>query len=483
MRIYLLIHYNLGICYLRSKKDLGKAIGYLEKAIEHISKKHNAFAYEERNAPISAHFELGKAYQLTNKLDEATSQFRKCIALLPKRNLLQEELSRHIEMCEFAKSQMANRLNVKISNLGEKINSTYSDFGPILNTDESIMAFTSNRLGSTGQEIAKNGNYYNDIYISNSDGHFWSDPQNINGKINSKFNDVAAGLSSDGQQLFLFNDQTGYSYLYQSNFFNGEWSPIEFINENMKDSSLESHSSISLDGSLLYFASSREGGYGGTDIYRCRKLPNGAWAKAENLGPKINTKHDEISPYIHPNGSILFFSSKGHQNLGGFDIFSSEIDENQELATPKNIGYPVNTTGDESYYVLNAEGRRAYFSSTKPGGLGNEDIYVAEFFDYEKIAVTILKGTITIKDQGDSEAQAEILVYDNADLSSPPGIFKPNSSTGKYVIVLKPGRDYKIEYLLNDLIVKTDHIFVLEESVYQEIEKSVIMEPIELDAE
>ena len=109
------------------------------------------------------------------------------------------------------------------------------------------------------------------------------------------------------------------------------------------------------------------------------------------------------------------------------------------------------------------------------------ELTAAEFFDYEEIAVTILKGTITIKNGHESQAQAEILVYDNAELSSPPQIFKPNSSTGKYLIVLKPGRDYKIEYLLNDQIVKSDHIFVLEESVYQEIEKSVEMEPVELD--
>jgi len=202
---------------------------------------------------------------------------------------------------------MANKLNVKISNLGAKINSPYSDFGPIMNADESIMVFTSRRKGSTGQKKAIDGNYYRDIYISTSDGFFWSNPTKISATINSEFNDVAAGFSADGQQLLLYNDQTGKSYLYQSHFSDGNWTPIEALSENIKDTYLESHSSVSFDENLLYFVSAREGGYGGTDIYRCRKLPNGEWAKAENLGPKINTKHDEVTPFIHPNGSILFF--------------------------------------------------------------------------------------------------------------------------------------------------------------------------------
>jgi len=475
------IKYKLGLCYLKSKIDLNKAIEYLEKSIEHTSKKYDAMDFNEYNVPFSAHFELGKAYQLVNKLKKAISQYKKCSSLLPNRALLQNDLARHIEMCKFSMIQLSNKQNVKITNLGENINSTYSDFGPILNADETIMVFTSNRIGSTGDKIAKDGKYYEDIYISTSDGFFWSKPKKISTKINSNFNDVAASFSLDGQQIILYNDQTGVRYLYHSVYTNGSWTPIVILSEIFIDSSLESHSSISLDGNLFYFSSSQAGGYGGSDIYRCKKLPNGEWAKAENLGPKINTKYDEITPFIHPNGSILFFSSKGHQNMGGFDVFSSELDENLEFSTPLNVGYPINTTSDERFFVLNTEGKRAYYSSIKSDGYGSDDIYMADFLDHEEISVTILKGIINTTKNPGSLDFIEILVYDNADLSAPPQVYKPNSTTGKYLIVLKPGKDYRIEYLLNEQIIQSEHLFIPEESAYQEIEKSIEIKPIELE--
>ena len=227
--------------------------------------------------------------------------------------------------------------------------------------------------------------------------------------------------------------------------------------------------------------SDRDGGFGGKDIYRCNKLPNGDWAKAENLGPKINTPYDEVTPFLHPNGRILFFSSNGHQTIGGLDVFFTEIDKVTGFGHPVNVGYPINSTADDSHYSLNSEGRRAYFSSFTNTGIGASDIYEAEFFEYDEIALTVLRGVIALEQEGVSFSEIEILVYDNADTLKMPDLYRPNVSTGKYIIMLSPGKDYRIQYKMKGAIVLVEFIFVPEESAYQEIEKILELSPIELD--
>ena len=116
-------------------------------------------------------------------------------------------------------------------------------------------------------------------------------------------------------------------------------------------------------------------GYGGLDIYRIKKLPNGKWSKALNLGPQINTPYDEEGPYLHPDGTSLFFASKGHNTMGGYDIFVSHIDENEKWSVPENLGYPINTPDDDVYYVPSVDGRRAYYASYSNNSLGNFDLF------------------------------------------------------------------------------------------------------------
>ena len=132
---------------------------------------------------------------------------------------------------------------------------------------------------------------------------------------------------------------------------------------------------LSPDGNTLYFVSDRPGGFGGEDIYRCVKLPTGRWSKATNLGPTINTEYDEDAPFMHPDGVTLFFSSNGHKTMGGFDIFFS-VKSDSGWYPPQNMGYPINTTDDDVFYVMSSDGKRAYFSSVRPEGLGEQDIYM-----------------------------------------------------------------------------------------------------------
>src|SRR5690606_258080 len=137
----------------------------------------------------------------------------------------------------------------------------------------------------------------------------------------------------------------------------------------------ESYASITPNDKVIYFSSNRDGGFGGKDIYKIERLPNGSWSKAVNLGSTVNTPYDDDAPFIHSDGRTLFFSSQGHQNMGGFDIFKTKLNDNGEWTTPENIGFPINTVNDDIYFVLAADGKTGYYSSSQQGGFGGQDIY------------------------------------------------------------------------------------------------------------
>ena len=475
------IYYKLGRCHLESGIETELAVFYLKRAVKNVSKSYNPSSPTEHNVPLTAYFYLGRAYHLINKFDKAINYYERCAILLSRKHELQTEIIRHIAMCSFGKIQIVNKLNVEVSNLPNGINSKYNDIGPVLSGDESMLIFSSQRKDATGNDEDNESKYKEDIYISYAEGSSWSVPKPISSAINTSSSEVATSLSPDGQELFIYQNIDGNGDLFHSYFLGEDWSKPEILVGNVNGASWESHSAISADGQILYFVSDRAGGYGGKDIYRCRRLPNGNWAEAENVGADVNTRYDEITPFLHPNRGILFFSSNGHQTIGGQDIFFIEIDDEGNFGQPINVGYPINSTADDSYYSLNSEGKRAYYSSFTNSGLGASDIYEAEFYDFDEIALTVLRGVLSVKEEKDDVSAVEIYVYDNADTLRMPDLYKPNANTGKYIIMLTPGKDYRIQYKVDGVTMHVEHIFVPEESAYQEIEKSIDLSPINLE--
>jgi len=475
------IYYKLGRCHLESGIETELAVHYLKRAIKNVSKSYNPTSPAEHHVPLTAYFDLGRAYHLINKFDKAILYYEKCALLLSRKHELQPEIVRHMGMCSFGKIQIVNKLHVEIKNLPNGINSEYNEFGPVLSGDESILIFSSQRRDAKGNDNDNESKYNEDIYISYAEGNSWSAPKSISQSINTENAEVATSLSPDGQELFLYLDQDGIGNLFHSYFLGDDWSKPSKLGGEVNGESWDAQSAISSDGQILYFVSDRKGGFGGKDIYRCKRLPNGDWARAVNLGSSINTRYDEVTPFIHPNGRILFFSSNGHQTIGGLDIFFTEIDDEGRYGPPINVGYPINSTADDSYYSLNSEGKTGYFSSVTNSGLGASDIYEAEFYDYDEIALTVLRGVIASNDGENLASGVEILVMDNADTVKTPDLYRPNSKTGKYLIMLVPGKDYRIQYRLHGTVMHTEFIFIPEESAYQEIEKSIDLRPIKLE--
>ena len=173
--------------------------------------------------------------------------------------------------------------------------------------------------------------------------------------------------------MYIYYDENGGD-LYECRLKGDIWDkprPLKEINTSAGEKS----AAVSADGQILFFTSNRDGGQGGVDIYWSHLSPNGKWGKPENLGMVVNTEYDEDGVFFHPDGKTLYFSSKGHDNMGGYDIFKTVLQPDNSWSKPENLGYPINTTSDDIYFVLSANGLTGYYSSLRDDGVGEKDIF------------------------------------------------------------------------------------------------------------
>ncbi|HEY8404852.1 MAG TPA: hypothetical protein VIK71_09605 [Flavobacteriales bacterium] len=475
------INYKLGYCLLQSPNSKNDALQYLEAAtVKKFTKNYDPYDPKEKRAPVDALYYLGKAQALNLQLDNAIESFKKLQSSLNKKHALHSLAARELEMAEEAKRQMANPQNYIITNVGPVINGETNDFGPVLSLDESTLFFTSRRLrpDSSNSSIRDldTGEYKEDVYVSfkNEEG-VWTEPEILN--LNSDAHDATISVSPDGQTLFIYRDNYGDGQLMESKLIGETWSEPVLLGSDINTPAWETHATISADGNTLYFVSDREGGYGKRDIYRCVKLPNGEWSKALNIGNTINTIYDEDAPFLTPDGKTLYFASKGHNSMGGFDIFYSTLGEDGEWSKPVNMGYPLNTVDDDVFFVPMADGRRAYYSSARDGGYGLKDIYLVDMPDVKnENQMAVLKGFIIAPEGEELPDDIRILVTNNK--SGEVTEYKPRKRDGGYLAILAPCTSYHIEYMKGNDKIKDDDINVPCESSFQEIEREVFLVPV-----
>jgi tetratricopeptide (TPR) repeat protein len=453
-------NYHIGICYLNSG-SASLAYPYLE------------FANQQDDAPEGIMFELARAYHLGMEFNKAIimyESYKKQIKYLAAETKNEEfnesEIDHFIQQCRNGLRLIRDPfLNTSITNLGPEINSEFDDFAPLLNTNEDLLIFTSKRNAtSTAKSDPLTGQYFENVFISRLEDNSWAEATSIGQTINQdNLHNSAVGLSPNGALLFLYEgDDDRFSSrisgdLYMSSGIKGQWGkPEKIIGINSR--SWESSATISGDESLLIISSDRPGGYGGTDLYVSRKDPGGHWTTPENMGAYINTRHDEDGPYIHPDGNKLYFSSKGHSSMGGYDIFYTEyIEDKQRWTRPVNMGFPINSADDDVYFVWSADGERAYFSSQRADTYGRTDIYVLKRKDTGNVFV---KATGEIRDKIDqSPVRAEIMVRDEMN-NTLIGVFTTEEKMGKYSLSLISGRKYRIAieaqgYRNEDFLINT----------------------------
>ncbi len=430
------LKYKLGICYLYKTDEPEKAVSILEEVKQ-----------KDPSMP-GINFYLGRAYKLNYRIEEAVSTFNDYLKEKIK-DADREETLRMIEQSNYTKTQISNRIDALIRNIGAPLNTENSEYAPVISADESVMIFTYRGERSKGGLQAEDftpdpeGEYYEDIFISYRIGDNWTTPESIGDNINTTRHDANIAISADGQYLFIYkSDIKNKGDIYMSKLAGDVWGAPELLQGDVNSSSWEGSCSLSADGQTLFFSSERPGGFGGRDIYISKLGADGKWSKAENMGPSVNTKFDEDGPFIHPDGISLYFSSKGHETMGGYDIFFSYKKEDGQWSKPVNFGYPVNTVGDDRYYVLTADGKHGYYSSGAPGGFGQQDIYsVTPGVSGIKPILALIKGSVMADGK---PMEAKITVYDEN--GTKQSTISSNAKTGKYLLALSPGKDYKLAF-------------------------------------
>ncbi len=441
------LNYRIGVCYLNSNIDKSKAIPFLEKI------------KDEKEANPNALFLLARAYQYGYDFDKAIATYNQ----FAKNNVGNEDnlqqVGKQIEYCENAKEYMKFPLNVDIENLGENINSAYPDYFPFVPADESFLVFNSRR--ENGEEMP-NGQFTSDLYMSKVvDGEF-SKARRLGEHINSnELNEEVVGLTADGSKLVMFKDKfDGTGDLYVSRVADMRIDKPMKLDKMINSKYTEIAASISADGKSIYFASDKPGGKGGTDLYVSRILPNGKWSPAQNLGPTINTEYDEDFPNISPDGKTLFFSSKGHTSMGGYDIFKATWDgQKRKFTGVENLRSPINTPDDDMNFMISENGRYGYMSSLRADGFGDTDIYRITFNEVEP-KFTVISGTIKTPSGKNVDADKVYMAVIDKQTDEVYGDYKPNPNNNRFVIILPPG-NFEInlevdgfEFFVEELVIK-----------------------------
>ena len=412
--------YKAGLCILFTEDNKTDAVKYLEKAAEN-------------DADEDAYFYLGKAYHSNLMLDKAIEAFNIYITKGPGTKI--EIVDRELEMVNNAKKLLQSPIDISFENAGANINSEYPDYYPFVTPNESFMIFTTRRKSGVKEF---DGYYPSAInYSKVVDGEFASAKKG-NSMINSTFDDQAVGLSYNADKLYIyFDDIKSKGDIYEADIKDFKFKKKVKMGSNVNSKGFESAATISADGNTLFFASHRSGDSGGKDIYMTRKLPNGDWALPQNLGENINTKYDENFPNLFYDGKTLYFSSKGHNSVGGYDYFKSTWDpETNEWSKAENIGYPLNTTRDDICISFTEDQRHAYISAWRKDSKGFQDIYKVTFNELDA-RETIIKSKIL--EMGGTEPIKDAFVIITNNRTQEERHYTPSQKNGSLLITLLPG--------------------------------------------
>lgn len=413
-------------------------------------------------------FWLAKLYHMNYKYDKAIVRYIEYGDFVktddqiktPVRSKLLREIDRSIISCEYGKMLSILPSKAVIDNLGDSVNTEFNEYAPVINKLESEIYFTRKSPFNIQNKENNKEEYYEDIYHSKiidgslmsrdsvkysgfvhiTDSMKFSLSKNIGAPINTDLHDAAIQLSHNDEQLYIYkNNHIWLSEINAQKEFSAPHQLTD-LNAIINQGKYEPSISINNKEDVIYFASDRPEGYGGLDLYKTKKK-NGIWQPAENLGPIINTEQDEDSPYIDPNNATLYFSSKGHSSMGGYDIFKSILIDSV-WTYPLNMGSPINSNSDDIFLIMPDKYNRGYFSSDRVGGKGKMDLYRISFSD-ERTQLAEIRGKVK---KGDKllAAKSKLTIIDKVD-DSAIAQYQSDSLTGDYHILLDHNNKYLVK--------------------------------------
>jgi len=377
---------------LHSKYPEDSKISYKAGKVSLILKKYDeALTFLTRasqNKPKGVkdlEFWLGQAQHKEGMLDEALVNYEAYRKTLKGKVQTTDIVNDYIYQVSLAKKLISMPVNVTITNMGEAINSEYIESNPSVTADGTTLIFSTCRPENTGGlKDPTFGIYYQDIWMSERDSATgkWMDAELIQGALNSKDHDASPSISADGNIIIIYKSVNGGDLYYSKKRKNGEWREPEAIKGKVNTTYFETSGCITADRKTIFFVSERPGkGQGNGDIWMAKKSGTMEYEEPVNLGPIVNTIDDEVSIFVHPDGKTIFFASNGKNSIGGYDIFKSELADGKWSA-PVNLGYPINTLGDEKQFSLTADGKKAYITSQRSDSKGEFDIYEIDLSNY-----------------------------------------------------------------------------------------------------
>jgi outer membrane protein OmpA-like peptidoglycan-associated protein len=492
------LNYKIGMCYMNFDKYKMKP--YFEKAYQ-----------LKPTVTQDVTFYIAWCYHLEGQWDKAIEYYNMFAgkATAPEMAELKTVAFKRIQECKNGLALTKTPARVWIDNIGKSVNTEYPDYAPVISTDEAIMIFTTRRPGT--DEMAPIGGYFEELYISKRVNGEWGTAVPIGKPVNVKGqHDATIGLSPDGHTLFVYNDDRGNGDIYESVDEDGAWTQPELMQKDaINTDAHEPDASLTFDGKRLYFTSDKPGGFGGHDIYYSDWDPvKEKWGDAVNVGNVLNTPYAERSVFIHPDGETMYFASKGHNTIGGYDLFYSKL-VNGAWTAPVNFGPPLNTPDDDVQLVVAGNGRYGYYSSYREGGYGEKDIYLITFLGPEKPPIlanednliasiaqpikekiaepelvseganmAILTGIIR-DEKTQQPLKAQIVLVDN-EANQVIAEFTSDGVTGKYLVSLPGGKNYGIAVRKDGYLFHSENFIIPNESGFRQYNKDADLKKVEV---
>jgi len=369
------LNYKIGVCCLATDQFY-KATDFLEKAY-----------LKDNNVAEDISFMLGRAYHLNLAFDKAIEYYKAYYNEYSstKQKKFEVGMDNYIKQCKNGKKLVEEPVRVIIENLGGRVNSEYDDYNPVLHPNKDLLYFTSRREIEGKNKIYDEDNkYFENIFVSEQAGELWKKANYVENKLESNNNASVLSITDDGEQMYIYNGKKNGGDIIVSELKKGTWRSPQKISRKLRSNDKETTITFSPDGKELFLVSDREGSLGGTDIFYSRFNEKENWTEPTNMGPVINTVFNEEGVFWHPTEDKIYFSSQGHNSIGGYDIFVSERDVDGIWSEPVNLGYPLNTPGNELFFKMEENNKQAYYSSIRESGEGGLDLYKIIFLGEEK---------------------------------------------------------------------------------------------------
>ncbi len=477
------LNYKIGVCYIESVQK-NEALQYFQKAYDTNEYVANDIKYY-----------LASALHYSYKFEEAIELFTEYKKLNPEKNKI---VNKRIEECNSGIKLTKKKVEVLINNVSI-INSKHKDYSPMITADGEKLIFTSRRENSTGAQLDPFDNqFFEDIYFSKSKDNNWIAPRNIGSPLNTEGHDATVGFSNDGQQLITYSRGD----LFISKLRGKNWSKPKALPKTINSKEMESSACFSYDGKTIYFVRGKKANpeESNGDIYFSTIGLDGKWSEAVKLDNTINSPYDEDGVYMHPDGRTIYFSSKGHNSMGGYDVFKSELLEKNSWSKPVNMGYPINSPDDDIYFVLTANKKIGYYSAVRDDTKGYTDIYQVIFLNGtnnlilnsednliasatspasetsidKSTRLTIVKGII--KDNITGKAIECIIEIIDNETNEVVYRTTSNSATGEYLVSLPPGKNYGMAIKKDGYLFHSENFDLLDdEGGYKKVEQNIEM--------